>query len=156
MNAFLYSVPQRLSSQDFHQSCPNNCVALLPASHIQKEIMFAVQSKEKSFLQNSRTFEKCMSWPGSKRKTDDTLLSVTLPALCQEQMLLSAGLVAGPIASHAPHIVSERSLLVDELPPMTAQGGPGRSSDDRRCAEPQCMAPGFPIKLADGSTATRY
>lgn len=154
MNAFLYSVPQRLSSQDFHQSCPNNCVALLPASHIQKEIMFAVQSKEKSFLQNSRTFEKCMSWPGSKRKTDDTLLSVTLPALCQEQM--SAGLVARPIASHASHIVSERSLLVDELPPMTAQGGPGRSSDGRRCAEPQCMAPGFPIKLADGSTATRY
>lgn len=103
--------------------------------------MFALQTKEKSFLQNSRTLEKCMSWPGSRRKTDDTLLSVTVAALCQEQMLLSAGLVARPAAS-------QRSSLEDELAQLTVQPEPGTSSEHSQCTEPQS-----PVKTVD---AKRY
>lgn len=123
-------------------------MARLPAHYIQNEIMFAVQSEEKSFLQNSRTFEKCMSWPGSRRKKDDTLLSVTVPALCQEQMLLSAGIVARPVAS--------QTLLDDGITQFTDQHEPGRPSEYAKCTEPLLMASEFPVKIADASTAKRY
>lgn len=104
--------------------------------NIQNDVMFAVQSKEKSLLQNSRTFERCMSWPGSRRKQDDTLLSLTVPALCQEQTLLSAGLVA------------RQPLLDDGIAPPTAQRETG--------TEPVLTASEFPFRTADASTAERY
>lgn len=98
--------------------------------------MFAVQSEEKSFLHNSRTLEKCMSWPGSRRKQDDTLLSVTVPAVCKEQLLLSA--------------------LHDGLAQPAGQQEAGRSSEDRRCTEPLLPDSQLPAKAADASTAKRY
>lgn len=120
----------------------------------EKETMFAVKPEEKPLPHHSRTFEKCMSWPGSRRTRDDTLLSVTVPALCQEQKF-SAAFVTRPVASHAPNTVSERSLLVDELPQIKAQDGPGRSLDHGKSEEARLKVSGFPIKNADGSTAKR-
>lgn len=111
--------------------------------------MFAVQSEEKSFLQNSRTLEKCMTWPGSRRKNDDTLLSVTVPALCQEQKLLSAGLVARPVVRQPLNTLSEGSSLEEEIAQFTAQCEAGTPPEYRKYKE-------SPAKIVDASTAKRY
>lgn len=125
----------------YTNSCPNNSVALLPGHSIQNRTMFAVQSDKKSSLQTSRTLEKCLSWPGSRRKTDDTLLSVTVPALCQEQTLLS-GLVARPVARQTADSLSERPSLEDELAQLTAQREAGSPSEYRKRSE-------APVKIID-------
>lgn len=84
-----------------------------------------------------------MSWPGSRRKQDETLLSVTIPALCQEQRLLSAGLVPRPATSQTAHMVSDGPSLEDGNTQLTAQHEPGRCSGHTICA-------------ADTSAAKRY
>lgn len=120
--------------------------------------MFAVQSKERSLSLNAQTLEKCMSWPGSKKNKARALLPVTLPPLCKEQALLSAGLVSrSPVLKNT---VSERSPSVVELPQITARAGPVRAADYSKCSgEPRLKASdldtNIPVKIAGGSTPKR-